>query len=111
MAVADYVSSGDTIDFTPGSATAAGAVVVQGTQIGITKVAVPANTLGTLHVQGVFDVNCASGTTFSAGALLYWNAGSGLVTTTNTDVLMGRAALAKTSGQTKARVRLGVGGA
>lgn len=106
MAVADYVSGPDAIDFTPGSDTAAGSVVVQGTQIGCTKVAVPANTVGTLHLQGVFDINCASGTTFSVGALLYWNAGSGLITTTNTDVLIGRAALAKTSGQTKARVRL-----
>lgn len=106
MAVADYVSGPDTINFTPGSDTAAGAVVVQGTQIGITKVSVPANTQGVLHVQGVFDINCASGTTFSAGALLYWNAGSSLITTTNTDVLIGRAAQAKTSGQLKARVRL-----
>ena len=107
MAVADYIHSGDVIDFTPTSAVAAGSVVVQGTQVGITKVAVPANTLGTLHVQGVFDINCASGTTFSAGALLYWNAGTSLITTTNTDVLIGRAAVAKTSGQLKARVRVG----
>jgi hypothetical protein len=54
----------------------------------------------------VFDINCASGTTFSAGALLYWNAGSSLITTSNLDVLIGRAAVAKTSGQLKARVRL-----
>jgi predicted RecA/RadA family phage recombinase len=107
MATADYIHSGDVIDFTPGSDTAAGAVVVQGTQIGVTKVAVPANTQGTLHVQGVFDIACATGTTFSAGALLYWNAGSQLVTTTNTDVLIGRAAVAKTAGQLKARVRIG----
>lgn len=106
MAVADYLHSGDVIDFTPNAAVAAGSVVVQGTQIGITKVAVPANTLGTLHVQGVFDINCASATTFSAGALLYWNAGTSLITTTNTDVLIGRAAVAKTAGQTKARVRI-----
>jgi predicted RecA/RadA family phage recombinase len=106
MAVADYVSGPDAIDFTAGSDLAGGAVVVQGTQIGCTKVPVPNGTVGTLHVQGVFDINCASGTTFSAGALLYWNAGSGLITTTNTDVLIGRAALAKTSGQLKARVRL-----
>lgn len=106
MAVADYVSGPDAIDFTAGSDLAGGAVVVQGTQIGCTKVPVPNGTVGTLHVQGLFDINCASGTTFSAGALLYWNAGSGLITTTNTDVLIGRAALAKTSGQLKARVRL-----
>lgn len=106
MAVADYVSSPDTIDFTAGSNLAGGAVVVQGTQVGITKVAVANGTAGTLHVQGVFDIDCATGTTFSAGALLYWNAGSGLITTTNTDVLIGRAAVAKTSGQLKARVRL-----
>ena len=107
MSVADYVSGPDTIDYTPGSDTAAGTVVVQGTQVGITKVAIGANKLGTLHVQGVFDIDCASGTTFSAGALLYWNAGTAKITTTNTDVLIGRAAVAKTSGQLKARVRVG----
>lgn len=107
MAVADYVSGPDTIDYTPGSDTAAGTVVVQGTQVGITKVAIAANKLGTLHVQGVFSIDCASGTTFSAGALLYWNAGTAKITTTNTDVLIGRAAVAKTSGQLKAVVRVG----
>ena len=107
MSVADYVSGPDTIDYTPGSDTAAGTVVVQGTQVGVTKVAIAANKLGTLHVQGTFDIDCASGTTFSAGALLYWNAGTAKITTTNTDVLIGRAAVAKTSGQLKARVRVG----
>ncbi len=107
MAIANYVSSGDSIDYTPGSDTVAGAVVVQGTQVGITKTAIPANKLGTLHVQGVFDVDSASGTTFSAGALVYWNAGSAKATSTNTDVLMGRAAVAKVSGELKVRVRIG----
>lgn len=107
MAVADYVSGPDTIDYTPGSDTAAGTVVVQGTQVGITKVPIKANALGTLHVRGVFDIDCATGTTFSAGALLYWNAGTAKITTTNTDVLIGRAFVAKTSGQLKARVRVG----
>jgi predicted RecA/RadA family phage recombinase len=106
MAVADYVSGPDAIDFIAGADLAGGAVVVQGTQIGITKAPVANGALGTLHLQGVFDINCASGTTFSVGALLYWNAASQLITTTNTDVLIGRAALAKTSGQLKARVRL-----
>jgi predicted RecA/RadA family phage recombinase len=107
MAVSDYVSGPDTIDYTPGSDVAAGAVVILSTTgVGITKVAIPANTQGTLHVQGVFDIDCASGTTFSQQALLYWNAGTAKITTTNTDVLIGRAAAAKTSGQLKARVRI-----
>lgn len=106
MAIANYVSSGDTIDYTPNADVAAGSVVVQGTQIGITKVAIPANKLGTLHVTGVFDVDSASATTFSAGALVYWNAGSAKATATNTDVFMGRAAVAKVNGETKVRVRL-----
>jgi len=107
MAVADYVSGPDTIDYTPGSDTVAGAVVILSTDhVGITKVAIPANVPGTLHVQGVYDIDCASGTTFSQGAKLYYNAGTAKVTTTNTDVYIGRAAAAKVSGQLKARVRL-----
>jgi predicted RecA/RadA family phage recombinase len=107
MSIADYVSGPDTIDYTPTADTVAGTVVVQGTQVGITKVAIAANKLGTLHVQGLFDVDSASGTTFAAGALVYWNAGSAKATSTNTDVLMGRAAVAKVSGQLKVRVRIG----
>lgn len=106
MAIANYVSSGDSVDYTPGSDVAAGSPVVHGTQVGVTKVAIPANTLGTLHLVGTYDVDSASATTFSAGALVYWNAASGKATATNTDVFMGRAAVAKVSGETKVRVRL-----
>lgn len=106
MAIANYVSSGDSVDYTPSADTPAGSVIVQGTTVGVTKVPILANALGTIHVVGVYDVDSASATTFSAGALVYWNAASGKATSTNTDVLMGRAAVAKVSGDTKVRVRL-----
>lgn len=106
MAVADHVQTGDTIDFTPGSDLAAGAVVVHGTRVGVTSVAIPSGVPGALNMTGVYDIDCASGTTFAVGAALYWNAGTGKITTTNTDTWAGRAAKAKVSGELKARVRL-----
>lgn len=107
MGVADYISGPDTINYTPGSDTAAAVVVILSTDhVGITKVSIPANTQGVLHVQGLFNIDCASGTTFSQGAKLYYNAGTAKVTTTNTDVYIGRAAKAKVSGELKALVRL-----
>jgi len=106
MAIANYISSGSLVDYTPSSDTAAGSVVVHGTRVGVTKVAISANVQGVLHVEGVFEIDCASGTTFSAGALLYWSASTSKITTTNTDTFAGRAAVAKTSGQLKAVVRL-----
>jgi predicted RecA/RadA family phage recombinase len=41
MATAQFIHDGEQIDYTPGSAVAAGAVVVQGELIGIAKVDIP----------------------------------------------------------------------
>ncbi len=75
MATARFIHDGDAIDYTPGSAVAAGDVVVQGDLIGIAKLDMAAGQLGALAVTGVFDVPKATGTgtDIAAGARLYWN--------------------------------------
>jgi predicted RecA/RadA family phage recombinase len=50
MPQAIYVERGETIDYTPGSAVAAGAVVVQGDFVGVAKTPIAANTPGALAV-------------------------------------------------------------
>jgi len=88
---ARFIQVGESIDYTPGSAVAAGQVVVQGSMIGVTKVPIAANALGALAVKGVFDVVKAN-EQIALGAALYWDAdgdpyggsaGTGCATTTS----------------------------
>jgi len=90
---ARFIQVGESIDYTPGSAVAAGQVVVQGSMIGVTKVPIEASRLGALAVKGVFDVVKAN-EQIALGAALYWDedgnpyggtAGTGCATTTSTD--------------------------
>ena len=75
MATAVFQHDGASIDHTPGSAVAAGDVVVQNELVGVAKLDIEANKLGALAVQGVFDFPKATGvgTAISAGANVYWD--------------------------------------
>ena len=74
MATATFVHDGEAIDYTPTADVAAGAVVVQGELVGVTKVPIAANKLGALAVAGIFDFPKATGSGITAGALCYWDA-------------------------------------
>jgi len=107
--MATFVHDGNTIDHTPGSDVAAGAVVVQGEMIGVAKVPIPANKLGALAVVGVFDFPKATGggTAITAGANCYWNAGAQQATTTATgNKLIGKCVRAAADADTTVRIRL-----
>lgn len=80
---ATFIQEGASIDYTPGADVAAGAVVVQGELVGVAVRAIPANTLGALAVEGVFDFPKATGggTAITAGAQLYWDATNQVATT------------------------------
>ena len=106
-----FVHDGSAIDYTPGSAVAAGDVVVQGDLVGVAKVPIPASTLGALAVAGVFDFpkGTGAGTDITAGAKLYWDGTNGIVSKTDgggTLKLIGKAVKAATTTDTTARVRL-----
>lgn len=69
-----FVSQGESIDYTPGSAVAAGDVVVLGTRlVAIAIHAIAANVLGALCTRGFFKVPKVTGS-ISAGAALYYDA-------------------------------------
>jgi predicted RecA/RadA family phage recombinase len=70
---ATYIQAGREIDYTPGSAVAAGQVVVQQNLVGIAKTAIAANALGALSVSGIFDVDQAA-EAITAGSPVYWDA-------------------------------------
>jgi len=87
---ATFVQAGESIDYTPVSAVAAGQVVVQGSMIGVAKTPIAAGALGALAVEGLFDVVKANEQQ-ALGAALYWDAdgnpyggtaGTGCATTT-----------------------------
>ena len=90
---AAYVQPGKDIDYTPTSAVPAGAIVIQGGLVGVAKTDIPANTLGALSIEGLFDVKKATTVAITAGAKVYWNTTSGHATTVASgNTLLGLAA-------------------
>jgi len=109
MPTAQFIHNGNAIDYTPTADVPAGAVVVQGELVGVTKLDIPANTLGALAVVGVFDIAKATGTgtAITAGANCYWNASTSQATTTATDnKLIGKCIRAAADADTTVRIRL-----
>jgi len=81
--MATYHAKGDSIDYTPGSATAVGTMVAIGTgMVGIADRPIAANEKGALAIEGLFFVDKATGagTDFAVGTKLYLNTDSGKVT-------------------------------
>jgi len=104
-----FIHEGDAIDYTPGSAVAAGDVIVQGVLVGVAKSAIEANVLGSLSVKGVFDFakGVGSSDAISAGAKVYWDANNEVMTTTSGgNTYAGKATLAATAAATTVRARL-----
>ena len=107
--MATFIQDGDSLDYTPGADVAAGAVVVQGDLVGVAKRPIPANTLGSLAVSGVFDFPKATGasTAIGAGVNVYWNAGTQVATTTASgNKLLGKTVRAAADADALVRVRL-----
>lgn len=70
---ARYVQTGDSIDFTPESDTAAGAVVVVDQMVGICDHATLAGEVGALQMFGVWDIVKNTGE-ITAGEAVFWDA-------------------------------------
>lgn len=103
---AKYVQKGESLDYIPGSDVSAGDVVIQGNIVGIAKLDIKANTLGSVSLVGVYDIAKATGD-ITAGAVVYWDATHHNVTTTSTNnTKIGLAVDAAASGATIVRVLL-----
>ena len=115
MATATFVHDGNSVDYTPSSAVAAGDVVVQENLIGIARTPIAANALGSLAVAGIFDIAKAQ-EAIASGIAVYWDAdgdpyggtaGSGCLTATATgNTLAGWTIAAAAETDSTARVRL-----
>ncbi len=77
-----YIRTGKTVDFTPPEFIAAGTVMMLGELMCIAKLDIPANTLGTLAIEGVFEFpkESGAGTQLGAGTKVYWNLAEGIAT-------------------------------
>ena len=104
----EYVQDGEFLDYTPSSAVAAGDVVVLTNRVFVAPKPIAASALGQLATRGVWRLPKTTGTAWTAGQLLYWNAAGTLVTTVSTDnQIIGHAAAAATSAATEGLVLLG----
>jgi len=103
--MAAYVQKGDVIDYTPGSAVAAGDVAVLGTIVGVATQAIAANELGALTIDGVFSMPCLTGSTGAAGDSMRWYAASG-VADAATGVTAGYLVEARGAADTTVKVKL-----
>ena len=99
--LARFVQKGESIDYRPDTPVAAGDVVVQDNLVGIARLDIPAGTLGSLAVVGVFDVEKDS-SAVAAGNAVYWDADAKKATTAKTgNQYLGKAILdADASGET-----------
>ena len=103
--MASYFQKGDVVDHTPAAALAAGEVVVIGSLVGVAPVAVAANALGALAVEGVYSMPCATGSTGAQGSAINWYAASG-VADAATGVAAGKLAKARVATDTSVHVIL-----
>ena len=87
---ARFIHDGRSIQFVPTLDISAGTVVVLGNLIGITKVDLPAGSIGVLALDGVYEI--AKGPeAFAAGNFAFWDATNKKVTATATgNVYLGR---------------------
>jgi len=111
MATATFVHDGNSVDYTPGSAVAAGDVVVQEDLIGIARTPISANALGSLAVAGVFDVPKATGggSAIAAGVTVYWDVADQVAKTdseSGANKLLGKVVKAAADADATVRVRL-----
>lgn len=103
--MADYFADGDLIDYTPGSAVAAGDVVVIGSLVAVAPRPIPANTLGAVAVEGVWSMPKGA-ENITAGAKVNYYATSGVVTAAATGVACGYAVAAAATGVSTVKVLL-----
>ena len=103
---ATFVQDGLSIDHTPGSAIAAGQVVVLGKVCLVAKTPIAASALGSLAATGVFDVLKTANLVISLGDAVYWNDTTNRVTKTTTDIYMGVAVRAALAPDATVRVHL-----
>lgn len=105
--MAKYIQKGNTIDYTAASAIKAGEVVSLATRVGVAAGDIPANAVGALSVEGVFEIDKTASLAISIGDAVYFSTTTNKITKTNTDVPAGWAVAAAAADATVVRVKIG----
>ena len=105
------VQTGTSIDYTPGSAVASGDVVVLTDTVGVALTPIAANELGSLEIDGVFEVPKDSATVFTQGDTAHWDpdastTGEAVTASATGTTLMGRVVKAAGSGDTTVWIKI-----
>ena len=103
---ARYLNVGDRIDYTPGSAVAAGEVVVVGKVCFVANVPIAANELGSLAARGVFEIAKTDGLAIDLGDAVRWNNSTNKATKTSSDVYFGVCVESAVAGASTVKVLL-----
>jgi len=99
---------GNSMPYTPSSAVTGGDVVVVGTIVGVAPVDIAANALGSLDIEGIFEVANLTTDVVAAGDVLYWDAGNSRSTKiASTHKVLGFATTAAGNGVVVVEVKLG----
>jgi predicted RecA/RadA family phage recombinase len=103
--MASYVQEGEYLDYTAGSAIAAGDVVVIGSLVAVAPRPIASGETGAVAVDGVYSMPCASGATGAQGSAISWYATSGVAHAT-TGTAAGKLAKARAASDTTVHVLL-----
>lgn len=106
--MATFLHDGAEIDYTPGSAVAAGDVIELGAAlVGVAKKAIAANAKGSLSLEGVFEFPKTAGgsTAIAMGDPVYWS-GTVVTETSTSNPFLGHCVEAAADGATTCKVRL-----
>ena len=104
---ARYIQRGESIDYTPAEAVAAGDIVKLGNLVGVAKLDIKPGELGALALVGVYEI-ATSGTAIEAGALVFVDPGTGKVCAADASgaVKFGHAVAAAAAADALVHVRL-----
>lgn len=106
-----YVQRGESIDYTPTSASVSAGDVVAisatGPLFGIAKLDIAKDELGALALKGIYDIAKLKDDVVAIGAIVYWDADAGTATVTEGELKrIGIAIEAASATDTKVRVLL-----
>ena len=77
---ATYIHDGDAVEHIPATDLPCGAVVVLGSMVGIAHRPIPTNTLGSLAIDGVWDMPVSATLVMPAWSPVWWNPMAGDLT-------------------------------
>jgi predicted RecA/RadA family phage recombinase len=105
---AQFIQDGSAVDLTPEIDIAVGSIVIVGDLVGITKRDLKAGVLGSIAVEGIFDVpkDPSQAVAFTAGQRVYVDTDGEPLTTATGNKYLGKAVQAAAADSDSVRIRL-----